>query len=380
LHFSYEKAGLTLRTGPIPWNAEAVTVEAMVRVPSLTAEVRSQFRLHMPGRASLDPEALRPTDVNGQARVFFRLAVPRKSLLVELRYGDRSLGQLLLPVLSQDEFSKTLEVTEPTVHVRLGDETHGCRSYVTTQAKELYASALLTSPTCLAPLADLIVGVEIVERSGRASQTREIHLSGAQLSGRQALVMSPIRRPRGSGASAVRWLVAGEARAEVRLVGLTPLLFRRSLRLSATRFLLEGSDGPLPLARIAPASLDEIERLGPVFVVTSSAEGMAATAEFAVRAVNRAGATLLEMPAQRVSWSDGPAVVAPGTLARADLEDVYALEIRHGTHRLGGLSLTPVPAAAFDSEGGFASADTEFAWSPSADEQLQERLGKLLGG
>ena len=34
LHYSYEKAGLTLHDQPIPWNAEAVLVEALVRLPA----------------------------------------------------------------------------------------------------------------------------------------------------------------------------------------------------------------------------------------------------------------------------------------------------------------------------------------------------------
>ena len=37
LHYSYEKAGLTLHDQPIPWNAEAVVVEAMLRLPTRSA-------------------------------------------------------------------------------------------------------------------------------------------------------------------------------------------------------------------------------------------------------------------------------------------------------------------------------------------------------
>jgi hypothetical protein len=43
------------------------------------------------------------------------------------------------------------------------------------------------------------------------------------------------------------------------------------------------------------------------------------------------------------------------------------------------LPLTPVPTASFTSEGGFRPVE-DFAWSSAADEQLNERLGRLLGG
>ena len=37
LHFSYEKAGLIVHDQPIPWNAEAVLVEATLRLPPAAA-------------------------------------------------------------------------------------------------------------------------------------------------------------------------------------------------------------------------------------------------------------------------------------------------------------------------------------------------------
>ena len=379
LHFSYEKAGIVVPNQTIPWNAEAVSVEGVATVPAVSAEVRAGFSLHRPGQAPLAPETLRRTDVAGQARVVFRFAAPPKTTVAELRYRDRSLGQLTLPVVSQAEYLRTLDLGEAIVHVRLGDETCACRSYVTSQAKEMYASALLTSPTNLVPLADLVVAVELVGKNREPLARSEVRLSGTQLAASQALTMTPLRRPRGSGVFGVRWTIAGESRAESAIVGLTPTLFRRSLRLSGTRFLLEDGRGVRPLARFAPTSLDGIDRIGPVFLVTSSAEGMAGTAEFMVRVLDRVGGVLMELPPQRIVLHDGPAIIAPGTLARGDLGNVFAFELTSSGHRLGLLPLAPVPTASFDGEGGFATPGLEYPWSPSAEEQLHDRLGKLLG-
>jgi hypothetical protein len=378
LHFSYEKAGLVVHNQPIPWNAEAVAVEGVATVPGVSSEVRAGFSLHRPGQPPLPPETLRRTDVAGQARVVFRFAAPPKTTAAEVRYQNRSLGQLTLPVVSQAEYLRTLELGEAIVHVRLGDETCACRSYVTSQAKEMYASALLASPTNLLPLADLVVAVELVGKNREPLTRSEVRLSGTQLAASQALTMTPLRRPRGSGAFGVRWTIAGESRAESAIVGLTPTLFRRSLRLSSTRFLLEDRSGKRPV-RFAPTSLDGIDRIGPVFLVTSSAEGMAGTAEFMVRVLDRVGGVLMELPPQRIVLHDGPAIIAPGTLARGDLGNVFAFELTSNGHRLGMLPLAPVPTASFDGEGGFATPGLEFPWSPSAEEQLHDRLGKLLG-
>ena len=68
LHFSYEKAGLTIQNQPIPWNAEAVLVEAIVKLTAITAEARGEFQLRLPGIEPIRAESLRlseagPTDL-----------------------------------------------------------------------------------------------------------------------------------------------------------------------------------------------------------------------------------------------------------------------------------------------------------------------------
>ena len=50
LHYSFEKAGLVLHDQPVPWNAEAVIVEALVNLPDGALGRKAEFSLRMPGR------------------------------------------------------------------------------------------------------------------------------------------------------------------------------------------------------------------------------------------------------------------------------------------------------------------------------------------
>ena len=50
LYFRSEKGGLTLDNQPVPWSAEAVVVEALLRLPP-AARRRSDFSLRVPGFA-----------------------------------------------------------------------------------------------------------------------------------------------------------------------------------------------------------------------------------------------------------------------------------------------------------------------------------------
>ena len=48
LYFRSEKGGLTLENQPVPWSAEAVVVEALLRLPP-SARRRGDFTLRVPG-------------------------------------------------------------------------------------------------------------------------------------------------------------------------------------------------------------------------------------------------------------------------------------------------------------------------------------------
>jgi hypothetical protein len=80
---------------------------------------------------------------------------------------------------------------------------------------------------------------------------------------------------------------------------------------------------------------------------------------------------------EEVIITDGPARFAPGPFQAVDLAFVNGFELRLHEASLGMLSLSPAPAASFTNEGGFKPAG-EFNWSPSAEEELNERLTRLL--
>jgi hypothetical protein len=69
----------------------------------------------------------------------------------------------------------------------------------------------------------------------------------------------------------------------------------------------------------------------------------------------------------------------PGTADAADLHQVGAFELCVRGKVLHTLSLCPAPSASFNSEGGF-KAPVDFTWSTAADEELNERLSKLIEG
>jgi hypothetical protein len=379
LHYSFEKAGLTLHDQPIPWNAEAVLVEALLRLQPPSSRRKADFQLRIPGQEPVAPESLRRDEANEVHRLFFRLPPPRQSVTAAVTWRGHSLGQVTLPVLTRDEFVQNIRLQLPTLYVRLGNESVACQTYVATQCHGLLASALVTSPTSLVPLLDLGLSVEF--RSSRSGQSYTVpaRLCSSQLSGRQALVtVVPRRFPRRIGTWSATWLVGDRPLITHQVRAISQRHFLRSLRLSDTRFVVQAGKDRVTLSRHLPP-LPGIKRVGPCFLVSSREPGMAGLAKLQVRAQVSGAIQPPLLQEQEVLITDGPAVVAPGTLEAAEVSQVSAFEISSKLGPLGVLSLCPAPSASFTAEGGFKMPH-DFTWTAAADEELNERLSRLLEG
>ena len=372
----YEKAGLTLYDLPVPWNADAVVVEVLARLPP-AARRKADFVLRLPGRDPVPPEALR-AEADDRHRLLFRLPVPAASAAGELLWKHHLLARVAVPVLTADEFLAGLRLALPTVAVRLGGQTVAARTFVAAQCRGLVASCVLQSPTPLAPVADL--GLKVVFRSDRGAEHEvPVPLSSSQLAAREAVVTAaPPKVPRRSGVWAVSWRVGGREVAGQRVQGIPARRFEGSLRVSDTRFVAADKSGAVRVTRQPPPP-GEAARVGPCFLVASSEPGMAGVCRLQVHAATGGGDRPPLVLEQDVLVTDGPAVFVPGLVDAADLGRVTGFELRHKGRLLGVASLSPVPAAAVTSEGGF-KPPPDFAWTSAADDELGDRLTRLMGG
>lgn len=377
LHYSYEKAGLTLSDQPIPWNAEAVLVEAMLRLPP--GRVKADFQLVLPDRPPVAAEGLRRDEKQDQHRLFFRLPPPRVTLTAELRYRTTSLGQFTLPILTREEFLTGLRVQLPSLFAQIGGQAIACQTFVSTQCKGLIAGTVLSSPTSLAPLADLGLRVEFRTEKNGSGFSAPATLTSSQLAGRQALVsVTPAKVARKIGDWTASWLAGDLLLHTQRFRSVSLRTFQRSLRVSDTRFLVQSAKGGLAVHRQLPLLADD-DRVGPCFLVASGEAGMAGLSDVAVHAVVEGAEQAPLLLDQKLLITDGPTLVAVGTLDRDDLHNVVGFELRAQNQVLGMLSLNPAPAAAFTSEGGFQAPD-DYLWTSAAEDELTQRLGKLMGG
>src|SRR5262245_4322506 len=104
LHVSYEKGGLILHDAAIPWNADAVLVEASLKLPH-SVRRKSDFTLRLPERSPIPAESLRPEDGGERFRLFFRLATPDQSVEAELFWKEHRRRVVSLRIMSMSEFT-----------------------------------------------------------------------------------------------------------------------------------------------------------------------------------------------------------------------------------------------------------------------------------
>lgn len=375
LSYAYEKAGLTLENQPIPWCADGVLVGASVDMPQQAPRAKGDFELRV-GSARCLAESFRVEGPLQTTRLQFRVAAPPQSTAIELLWRGRSLGQLFLPILSENEYVRKLSLDMPTAGVRIGNRVVACRTYVATQCQELLVSGILQSPTNLAPITDLGLRVEVRREEGGATASAFAELSSSQRKSRQALVTVVPPKPKRLGTWQINWHLGELPLAAHTLRAISLKHFLRSLRVCQARFVLQDKRGQISIDRHLTTRKD-VARVGPCFFITSSEPGMAGWCKLQVRAHVKGAIRPPLLEEQDVLITDGPHPFAPGTIAVDELDGVTHFELRTGRIVLGTLPLSPVPSALFTQEGGFVAPDT-FDWSPTAEEQLREKLGKLL--
>jgi hypothetical protein len=379
LHYGYEKAGLIVHDQPIPWSAEAVVVEALLKLTSPGARRKGDYQLRLPNYELLGADSFRRQEEDYRYRLSFRFPPPTTTVTAELLFRGQVLGQLTLPHLSRTEFLQELRLQMPTLFVRLGEESVACQTFVSAQGRGLLATGVLSSPTSLVPVLDLDLQVEF--RCERDNTTRYVpaRLCSSQLSGRTALVtvVAP-RLPRRIGDWIATWLAGNQVLVSQRVRAISQRQFQRSLRISDTRFVVQGDKGSVRVTRQMVAG-EQTARVGPCFMVCSREAGMAGLCKVQVRIQGPLLVSSVLHEEQEVLITDGPTMIAPGTLDAADLANVTSFELWLKGRSLGALSLCPTPAASFTSEGGFKTP-TEFTWSAAADDELNERLNRLLEG
>src|SRR2546430_11505758 len=111
LEYRFEKAGLVLERQPIPWNADAVLVDAFIRQSADIQRARKDYVLSVTGtRLTYVPHEASPGTAERAARLEFRLPVPRQRTTVELKWRSRALGQMTMQVLSEEAFCRRVTV------------------------------------------------------------------------------------------------------------------------------------------------------------------------------------------------------------------------------------------------------------------------------
>lgn len=374
LRYTFEKAGLVFENQPIPWCAETVVVHALVDVPAASTPP-ADFQLRV-GNATWPVEQCRPLDTPQTLWLTFRLDPPSRPAVAELVWRNRSLGQVVLPVVNEPEFLKKLQINMPTTSVRLAAETVACHTYVSTQCQGWVAAALLRSSMGLAPVVDLNLRVAVARPEGGVWATVPVHMSSSQLAAEEALVSVTLPKPRRTGTWDVCWLLGDKTLSRQSLRAISRQQFHRSLQVCAARFVTQDRKGMLHVTPVLE-NLEGVRRVGPCFLLASAEPGMAARCKLQMRVHLKEGGQSFVLEEQEVLITDGPTPWAPGTVDASEVDQIKQFELRCGRDLLGTLPLTPAPTAAFTSEGGFVPPDP-FEWTPAADEELKDRLHRLL--
>jgi hypothetical protein len=378
IQFSYEKAGLRVVGEPIPWNAEAVLVEAIVRLPANTAWRKSDFQLRTPGSHPSLAVQVDPAEEDWCFRVLFRLPPLSQAADAVIAWQGYKLASLRLPFLSADDFFRALYSETPGVYVRLGEVAVACEAFVEEQGDGLAVCGVFRSPTSLVPLLDSSPAVTFTDAATGLQRSVAVRLTASQLLGHQAVVSVCLpRRPLYRDGCAIRWVLRNQVLNHSYVRAVSRAALEQSLYVVDAYYVYHNPDGRLLSSHHLPAR-EGVHYLRPCFLIASREPGIAALCPLEVRMQFRDPSRPPVRLAQEVLVTDGPSRCLPCEGATVeDCHDIRSFELLNAGRVVGSLPVNPTPAAIFTGEGGFIPSE-EYDWTPLTEEELVERLQRLM--
>lgn len=368
LHYAYERAGLTVTGEPIPWNADAVIIDAVLDLPRELATSRADFRAIPPADLGSPAVTMQPHGDDGPCRLMFRLAPPHRPGLIELYRRSRRLAEIRLPYLRAEEFLQNVRLESPLVFARIGRNNVAARCLVEGQFSSLMACALLRSSTSLVPIIGLGLEVELVNARTGQTQSVPVCLTGPQVAARQALLSVYLPRwPEMTGTWSVRWLLAGRLLGchELRVISAQAL--RQSLFVPKDQYLYQTTETPSP---------DIAGRSNLLFRLATCEPGLAAVTPLEVQVHFQDGGRVVEAVEEEVLVTDIPSLCQPVAVTVDDLQSIEAFELSSGGRYVGTIRRSPTPVAVLSSEGGF-QPPPDYDWTAVTEAELNEHLSRL---
>jgi hypothetical protein len=234
------------------------------------------------------------------------------------------------------------------------------------------AGAVLSSPTILAPLETLGITADFRHDDSDRGVAIEIHLSESQRAACEALLTALGPRPsRLSDSWTVTWRVGSTVLATQQVCAVSRRIFLESLRLIELRFDVGGR-----LRRTLPMP-NEAAVVRPVVLVASCVPGIAGLAAFRLFGAGPGIDSHPLTPPTRALITDHPTSLVFDELGVKSLAAMTTLELRSRAVLIGSVSLSPRPTVQLTPEGGFEPMP-DYAWTQSAEDELSERLGRLI--
>lgn len=376
LDIGYEKAGLTVRREPIPWNAEVVLVDALVHLADPDIRTKDVFRLCLPGHSPARPVALQ-AHAPDLVSISFRLPpLPGPTWGVLCGQG-RELGRVRLPYLAKEEFLAKLTLAGATLFAQLGPHLVPCQAFLQQQCRGLMAAGMLSSPTSLLPVMDLALGVEFTDHAAGRKHWLPLALAASQLTSRQTLLAAtPPGWPCGSGPWSASWLAGDQPLASALIRALSPTEFRQSLYMIDGRYFSEEQSGAASFLPYPPG-VNAASRLGPCFRVAAREPGAAGLCRLEIHTKRKNSTQPSDLLEQELLVTDGPARLMPPAIAAADFHQVAGFDMLFQGKLLGTLAGACGPAIRFTSEGGFESR-AGLGAALISDQELADRLARLM--
>ncbi|MEZ6139354.1 MAG: hypothetical protein R3B84_02175 [Zavarzinella sp.] len=358
LHLRVQQDGLLYENVPILWCADTIWIEGTLKLP-VGARNKAEYRLHLADGKQVQATHLKQIDNSERFRLIFRLPPPANTTSAVVRWRQHEVGTIELPVVSKEEYSQHLQLDGAFSQIWENGTTNMGGTFISGQNHGWIIHTTIQHRVGLYGLSELPIVLELSHEAD-VPHHWDLVLPKHLLRGKSAQV--PIflpRLPKKAINYHATWSVAGDVRHSQRLQLLTAKQFVANLRLISQ--VMVGTHSQYP-----------------VFLLGSTSPR--GTGKFGYELIFQASKEMPPVPQTGQCTMENGLLVIRGTELTVDQfrgDHRYWLLIEG--RQITELTPTSAPVVKFDAEGGFSTIfDADFTWNDAADEELYDRLSKIM--
>lgn len=373
----YEIQGLRIDRALIPWNADSLLVEMLIRFPPKSPCAPKDFLITMGDDDPLIGNEIQITSEGefNSGKVLFRADPPVKNVTAKVYIKNKLRHEMAIPFLSREKFLKGLSFNQASLSCLYDQGAVACKSYYPAGIRNMSIGGIIKSVHGFEPLLGTTLALALTMGKNKKilPWTPNIPQAGE--------AMIPLTIPLGTfprkmGVLESSLLVDGEEIGGGKFQGLSTPEFLRTIEILRAGFVV-WNENNMPHLWDNLDSLKAGHRFGPTFWLHSDLQDCVGLADGKINGYLHGSVQPMTLWEGKIPITHVPRLFSPLSMASTHFQELKLFELVIARHPVSRISLASKPKAIFTNEGTIASPVSMDSESPISNKDLLKKLNSL---